>query len=100
MFAIGDKEWAGISKAIEEIGELQIELGRLQQTFGKLIGSRGATDHWSGDLKRCMEDEMGDVQAAIDFFITHASLDCSRIADRRKEKLDKFNQWHFEQPEQ
>ena len=38
MFKIEDKRWPGVSKVLEEIGELGEELG-------KLMGSNGKTKH-------------------------------------------------------
>ena len=41
MFAIGDKKWPGISKLVEEAGEVT-------QVAGKLMGSGGDILHWDG----------------------------------------------------
>lgn len=46
-FAIGAQEWPGISKLIEEAGEVQ-------QVCGKLLATYGETKHWDkSDLKEC-----------------------------------------------
>ena len=60
-FAIGSRVWPGTSKLVEEMGELQ-------QVLGKLIATGGDTDHWSGDLRRMLVEELGDVSAAVRFF--------------------------------
>lgn len=87
-FAIGDPQWAGISKLVEECGEVQ-------QVCGKLLGTRGAVEHWDGtNLKTRLEDEIADVVAAA-FFVTQKNgLDEERMADRVEEKLRRFEEWH------
>ena len=87
MFALGDKEWPGVSKLIEECGELV-------QVLGKLIQSRGEREHWSGDLVLMAEDEIGDVLAAIRFVIKHSCLRDKETADRSSSKMLKFEEWH------
>jgi hypothetical protein len=71
---------------------------------GKLIGAEGAVHHWDGtNLKERLEEEMGDVLAAIDFVVSRTDLDVGRIATRRRTKLATFQRWHAEQvplPEQ
>ena len=93
MFAIGDKRWPGVSKLVEELGELQ-------QVCGKLMGSRGSTKHWSGDLYRMIHEEAGDVMAALGFLIKVGVLDGGLISTRMEEKLQVFLRWHREDPEQ
>lgn len=87
MFAIGDDEWAGVSKLVEELGELQ-------QVLGKLLGSRGDCNHWSGDLRRMMHEEMGDVLAAIAFVTQHCYFDDEWITRHAADKLARFVAWH------
>lgn len=92
MFAIGDKKWPGVSKLVEEMGELG-------QVFGKLMGSRGKLKHWSGDLWDMMHDEIGDVLGAIWFLIDACKLDHARIHKRANMKHKMFHRWHLEDPE-
>lgn len=87
MFAIGDRVWPGISKLIEECGEVV-------QVCGKLMGSRGDTKHWSCDLHEMMHDELGDLLAAIDFVISRCGLDRAKIVARKQAKVARFNDWH------
>jgi hypothetical protein len=89
-FSIGSRVWPGLSKLLEEMGELQ-------QVAGKLIAIRGNTDHWDGtDLRERFIEEMADVKAALEFFqgknFSHA--DDRRIADRAREKFNTFVEWH------
>ena len=91
-FSIGSTVWPGTSKLIEETGELQ-------QVLGKLIATAGDTTHWSGDLRKMMIEEIGDVYAALDFFVeTNLSDDDQdTIARRMANKFGLFKQWHTEQ---
>jgi len=91
-FSIGSKTWPGISKLIEECGEVG-------QVCGKLIGTGGATAHWDGgeDLKVRLETELGDLLAAISFVIDNNQLNREAIKKRREKKLETFAKWHKEQ---
>lgn len=88
MFAIGDREWPGISKLVEEAGEVG-------QVCGKLMGSRGEINHYDGSNLKCrLEDEMADLMAAIMFVAQKNELDEERIRERAEEKLALFEKWH------
>lgn len=95
MFAIGDKEFPGISKLIEEMGELL-------QTCGKLMGTGGQAAHWDGsNLHDKFREEFADLSAAIMFIGEHNELltnmtDAQRkVLDARVEKkLERFKRWH------
>ena len=90
MFAIGDKEWPGISKLLEESGEVQ-------QVIGKLMGTGGKLDHWDGsNLRVRLEEELGDLQAAIDFvMMMNPQLDKRVINTQAEKKLERFSNWHL-----
>lgn len=88
MFAIGDDEWPGISKLVEECGEVA-------QVCGKLMGTRGAATHYDGsNLKLRLEEELADLQAAINFVRAACALDADAIEARAIKKLTLFLQWH------
>jgi NTP pyrophosphatase (non-canonical NTP hydrolase) len=79
-FAIGSETWPGISKLVEELGEVA-------QVAGKLIATGGEVRHWDGtDLRTRLEDELADLEAAIKFVMQHNRLDADRIAERREAK--------------
>lgn len=87
-FAIGSSEWAGISKLIEEAGEVQ-------QVCGKLLGTDGAELHFNGtNLRLRLEEEIADLRAAISFVINKNRLNLDRIDDRVTKKIGLFNSWH------
>lgn len=107
-FSIGGDLWPGLSKLIEENGELSEllpeaaltkTLALLQKTSGKLIGSEGRTDHWSGDLRRMLHEEIADVLAALNFFTTRNGLDKDLIHERAEAKLNTFARWEREAQE-
>jgi NTP pyrophosphatase (non-canonical NTP hydrolase) len=88
MFAIGDQEWAGISKVIEECGEVL-------QVIGKLVAVHGEERHWnSKNLHQDLEDEIADLLAAITFARETNCLDGERFDQRVAKKLARFRAWH------
>lgn len=92
-FSIGSEVWPGTSKLLEEMGELQ-------QVLGKLIAVAGSTEHWDGDLRPRLIEELGDVSAAIGFFMEQNFVgDEAAIADRIVAKLLLFRKWHAEHAE-
>src|SRR4051812_18172341 len=64
-FSIGGELWPGLSKLIEECGEVG-------QVAGKIIGNEGRPDHWDGShLPTRLADELDDLEAAIMFMRQH-----------------------------
>jgi hypothetical protein len=93
-FSLGSEVWPGTSKLLEEMGELQ-------QVLGKLIAVAGSTEHWDGDLKPRLVEELADVAAAMKFFI-HENLEEEErlvMIVRAEEKLALFRKWHEEHAE-
>jgi len=90
-FSIGSRVWPGTSKLIEEMGELQ-------QVLGKLIAIGGATDHWSGDLRKMLVEELGDAMAAIRFFVAQnlTAEEGTFVAIRSDNKLIRFTEWQLD----
>ncbi len=95
-FSIGQNIWPGISKLIEECGEVL-------QICGKLIATGGRTDHWSGlNLAEELGNELGDLLAAIDFVHAHNPLNDDHggaygwrsVERRHQEKFLLFQRWH------
>lgn len=90
-FSIGSHVWPGLSKLVEELGELS-------QVSGKLIGTGGIVEHWDGsNLRVRFEEEMADVIAAVLFFATQNGFDLNRIKARAAKKLAQYRVWHKEQ---
>lgn len=87
FYKIGATCWPGIGKLVEESGEVQ-------QVAGKLLGTGGQHLHWDGtNLVERLEDELADLQAAIDFVIAQNKLNAGRVEARRIEKLATFRLW-------
>jgi len=88
LFAIGADRWPGISKLVEECGEVV-------HVCGKLLGTYGERPHWDGtDLKERLQQELGDLEAAICFVVGLCYLDMDAIMARRDAKLKQFEHWH------
>lgn len=91
-YSIGSTLWPGLSKVAEESGEIV-------QVIGKLMGTGGLVAHWDGsDLAVRMQEEIADLQAALEFLVGHNAelLDRDAIAARAAKKLTMFEQWHGE----
>lgn len=89
-FSIGSGTWPGVSKLVEECGELG-------QVLGKLIATSGDPAHWDGtDLMARLHDELADVQAAIWFLEEANGLDGGAIEGRAHLKVTAFREWHAE----
>lgn len=91
-YAIGSMHWPGFAKLLEEDGELA-------QVIGKILAFPEGGEHpdEEGDLTERLENEMADLQAAIDYTSQACRLNRFRIADRKMKKLTLFWQWHHEE---
>lgn len=91
MYAIGAEQYPGIAKLIEECAEVL-------QIAGKIQGIGHMGKHWDGsNLTERLQEEIGDVLAAIDYAIQHNELDQEFIQQRQKQKRELFEKWHEEQ---
>ncbi len=87
-YSIGSDLWPGLSRLIEESGEVQ-------QVAGKLIGAHGADTHYDDtDLRDRLTLELGDLYAAFSFVVDSNDLDWAAINQRSEKKRDKYNRWH------
>ncbi len=90
-FGFGASVWPGIAKVIEECGEVQ-------QVCGKLIQMDGGSDHWDGtNLRLRLQEEIADLQAALEVTIRINGLDATTIFARATMKRDLFLQWQIEE---
>lgn len=77
----------GLTKAIEEMGELIQILAKKQAYFG-------TDNHPDGlSLRSRMEEEIGDVRAALLFIEEKFDLDTSFIDNREIKKLRTYRIW-------
>ena len=87
-FRIGSDHCPGFSKFIEETGEAN-------QVIGKVQGLGHFGIHWDGqNLEVSLEKELGDVLASIDFLVERNHLNRHSIKRRRELKKARFDQWH------
>jgi NTP pyrophosphatase (non-canonical NTP hydrolase) len=86
--ALGQENWPGLAKFIEEAGEAL-------QIAGKILAFGGAIDHPSGyHTMDKLEEELADVMAAVKFVIDRNGLDGRKIKRRAKKKNALFGVWH------
>jgi hypothetical protein len=88
-FSIASAVWPGTSKLLEEQGELI-------QVLGKLMATGGDANHWSGDLRKMLVEEIADVCAAVRFFSAENLTleEVGEVARRTEQKLALFREWH------
>jgi NTP pyrophosphatase (non-canonical NTP hydrolase) len=91
IFCLGSDVLPGLSKLNEECGEVV-------QVIGKLMQTGGNPEHWSGNLRTMLIEEMGDVAAAINFFVEHnfTPEEIDALCKRSETKGEKFSTWHKE----
>lgn len=91
IFCLGSEVLPGLSKLNEECGEVV-------QVVGKLMQTGGNPEHWSGNLRTMLMDEIADVLAAINFVVENNLTyeEIQQIAERTRVKAEKFDTWHKE----
>lgn len=90
-YQLGSRVWPGLSKLLEEAGEMC-------QVGGKIMGTGGEKDHWDGsDLIRRAGEEVADLSAACRVFIQLNGFDGAPwVLQREQEKYRQFLAWHFD----
>lgn len=90
-YSIDSDRLPGLSKLIEEMGEVQ-------QIAGKLIATGGKAEHWDGtDLMKRMSEELADLSAAVQFFSDMNGMYRMGYNERRFSKYCQFMDWYNEQ---
>ena len=79
------RNWVGLFKLTEEAGEVLQVIGKLH------VKPNG--DHWSGDLVPMIEDELGDLLAAVAYVIDHNNLNFDKISERVHQKRQLYEKW-------
>lgn len=88
-FGIGSRVWPGIGKVMEEAAEVT-------QVCAKLIATGGDPIYFDQtNLKTALENEVGDLLAALEFIQRHCNLDTNNIDLQQEKKLDGYEQWHL-----
>ncbi|RZK43636.1 MAG: hypothetical protein EOO61_04860 [Hymenobacter sp.] len=86
-YTMCNETWPGMAKLIEEAGEVT-------QVCGKIISVRGSPFYYDGtQLRFPLQEELGDLLAAITYVIDENNLDKSVIRSRVTEKLKKYYNW-------
>jgi hypothetical protein len=81
-------QWPGLSRLIEEAGEVL-------QVAGKIIGTGGAHTAYDGTpLRLALVMELGDLKAAIEYVIRVNELDPVAVNQRRDRKSSLYGRWH------
>jgi NTP pyrophosphatase (non-canonical NTP hydrolase) len=89
-FNFGSTNWPGLAKLIEECGEVI-------QVAGKIMATNGEVAHWDGtDLRDRLQEEIGDLVAAIGFVGEYNDLDLDTVEKRIDKKAELFEKWHKE----
>lgn len=89
-FAIGSREWPGVSKLGEEAAEVS-------QVIFKLIGTGGDSNYWGDlDLRAKLIEETGDLLATIHYVMVHNGI-ANQVLDRFDHKSSLFRLWHDEE---
>lgn len=78
----------GVSKLIEECGELQQDLGKFLT-----YGMDQPHPDGKGPMRGRIENEIADVMAACRFVIEKHKLNPDQIYKRMHEKIDLFKSW-------
>jgi NTP pyrophosphatase (non-canonical NTP hydrolase) len=89
-YSIGSDHWPGVTKVLEECGELI-------QVLAKLQGAGGDPGvHWDGkDVLSGIIDEAGDVLAALEFLMRHNPIvSDAKVNKRMARKVQMFEDWH------
>lgn len=81
------RTWKGIWKLIEEAGEVIQVAGKLGPF------PNGAHPDGKGDMVERLEDEMGDLAAALQYVAEENNLSAERITARAMKKLAQFREW-------
>lgn len=98
-YSIASPTWPGLAKLLEECGEVIQVLSKLMVAPNldhTWVQPDGSSRGW-GDLTDALHEELGDLHAALDFFIfQNDEIDFYRVQDRTNEKYRLFCEWHRE----
>ena len=80
--------------------KVQEECGELIQALAKREAAGPGKRHWDGlAVDTRVEDEMGDVLAAVQYAAEQMGLDQKRIAARMEKKYALYCKWGRDEPE-
>lgn len=82
----------GLAKLVEECGEVQQVAGKMIQ-YPHLQFAEFEMHPSGYNLRRKMEEEIGDALASMEYIVKHLSLNASIVDIRRQAKLKRFESW-------
>jgi NTP pyrophosphatase (non-canonical NTP hydrolase) len=84
-----------MTMALDGLAKLAEECGELIQVIGKRLAYYSTDEHPDGtNLRQRMIEELGDVQAAIEFLCEHEDDDFAAAVDARSmQKVGLFRRW-------
>jgi hypothetical protein len=88
----GSDTWPGLCL-------LTAQAAHVLQAARTIIGSRGDsgdTHHDTTSLRESLQDELGDLRAAVDYVIGKNGLDWDAVNRRRDRKRTLYERWHQE----
>lgn len=92
-YSIGSDQWPGLSRLIEEAGEVL-------QIAGKIIGCGGETEHYDGTyLGLELAAELADLLAAVMYVRAHNRFAVSHrdfMELRIQQKFEQYQHWDYE----
>jgi NTP pyrophosphatase (non-canonical NTP hydrolase) len=80
----------GLTKLIQKCGEL-IQVSAIKQAYFDVD-----THPDGSSIKNRLQEQIGDVLAAIDFVVFMLNLDLRTISERHISKLETFHRWNSE----
>lgn len=85
---IGSRTLPGVTKVMEEANETG-------QVLAKILAMNSIGVYWDGtNLAASLIEEIGDLEATLEYLKAKNKLDRKAIKKRKKLKLDKFARWH------
>lgn len=82
----GSDDWPGLSR-------LAADATQVVRVVGKIIGSSDDARYDTAILRECLQDELGDLRAAIDYVIGKNALDWDAVNRRRDRTRSRYERW-------
>ena len=78
--------WPGLAR-------LAADATQVLRLVGTIIGSGDDTRYDTAVLRECLQDELGDLRAAIDYVISKNALDWDAVNRRRDRTRSRYERW-------
>lgn len=87
-YSIGSDTWPGLSR-------LATEAAQVVRVAARIIGGNGSHDD-GAVMRESLQDELGDLRAAIDYVVGKNALDWGAVNRRRDRKRTLYERWDRE----